>query len=90
MSQQNNKPVKSFKAGSIEASIWKQEVEKNGQTVIRHSIKLQKQFKNDKGEWQTTDCLFPEDLSKIELVIRKSFEYVSLKESADTEAGIPV
>jgi hypothetical protein len=85
MSQQNNKPVKDFKAGHCQASIWRQETEKNGQTVIRHSIKLQKQFKNDKGEWQSTDYFFPEDLPKIELVIRKAFEYVSLKESTDTE-----
>jgi hypothetical protein len=87
--QKNNKPIKSFKAGTIEASIWKQEVQKDGQTVVRYSVKLQKKFKKDKGDWQATDYFFPEDLPKIELVVRKAYEYVSLKE-INTEACIPV
>lgn len=49
MSQQkDSKPVKSFSSGTIEVSIWRQEVDKDERT--RYSIKIQKQYKNDKGE----------------------------------------
>jgi hypothetical protein len=88
MSEQKNKPVKNFKAGACQASIWRQEAQNNGQTVVRYSVKLQKQFKNDKGDWQATDYLFPEDLPKIELVVRKAFEYVSLNKNADNQSGV--
>ncbi len=91
MSQENNsKPVKSFSAGSIQASIWKKETEKDGQTVVRYSVRIQKQFKNDKGEFQNTDYYFPEELSRLESVVRKAFDFISVKESKDAEEPVPV
>jgi len=90
MSQQNNsKPVKSFKAGTIQASIWRKETQKDGQTVVRYSIRPQKQFQNDEGQWQNTDYYFPEELPKLQLVIAKAFEFICLKESKDAEAPMP-
>jgi hypothetical protein len=83
MSQQNNKPIKSFKAGSIEASIWKQEVEKNGQT--RHSVRIQKQFRNKDKNYEKTDYYFRDDLPKLILVAQKAYEYCALNEIEKSE-----
>jgi len=86
MSQQkNSKPVKSFKAGTIQASIWRKETEKDGQTVVQYSVRIQKQYKNDKDEWQNTDYYFPEELAKLESVVRKAFDFISVKESKEAE-----
>ena len=91
MSQEkNSKPVKSFSAGSIQASIWKKETEKDGQTVVRYSVRIQKQYKNDKGEWQNTDYYFPEELAKLESIVRKAFDFILVKESKDAEESVPV
>lgn len=90
MAEQKNKPVKSYKAGSVEASVWRQEVEKNGHTILRHSVCIQKQFKNKEGKWQNSNYFFPEDLPKLELVTKKAFECVSLKESEEIGEDIPV
>ena len=84
MSKQNSKPIKSFSAGSIRASIWRKETEKDGQTVVRFSVRIQKQYKNDKGQWQDTDYYFPEELPKLESVTRKAFEFISVKESKES------
>ena len=88
--QEKDKPIKSFSAGSIEVSIWRQEVNKNGQTIVRHSVKIQKQYKNDKDEWKKTDYYWPEELAKLESLVRKAFDFILIKESKDAEETIPV
>jgi hypothetical protein len=92
MAQQNDKtkPIKSFKAGNIEASIWRKEVEKDGQTVVRHSVRIQKQFKNEKGDYENTEYYFRDDLPKLILVAQKAFEFIALTESKNPEEELPV
>lgn len=91
MTQQNNdKPVKSFKAANIEASVWRKEVEQNGKINVRHSVRIQKQYRNKDGDYEKTDYYFRDDLPKLILVAQKSFDFVTLKESADTGEDIPV
>lgn len=90
MTKQNNKPVKSFKAANIEASVWRQEVERNGQIVMRHSVRIQKQYRNKDGDYEKTDYYFRDDLPKLILVAQKAFDFIALKESVDTNEDIPV
>ena len=88
--QEKDKPVKSFSAGKIQVSIWRQEINKDGQTIVRHSVRIQKQYKDDKGEWQNTDYYFPEELAKLESLVRKAFDFILVKESKDAGESIPV
>lgn len=88
--QENEKPVKDFRCGNIQASVWKNEVEKNGQTVVRHSVRIQKQFRKDDGDYQDTNYYFRDDLPKLILVAQKSFEFISLTESKGAEETVPV
>jgi len=91
MSQQNNsKPIKDFRAGGVQASVWRNEVEKGGQTVVRHSVRIQKQFRKEDGNYEDTNYYFRDDLPKLILVAQKAFEFISLKESKDAEESIPV
>jgi hypothetical protein len=91
MEQQNNsKPIKDFRSGGVQASIWRNEVEKNGQTVVRHSVRIQKQFRKEDGNYEQTEYYFRDDLPKLILVAQKAFEFISLKESKDAEESIPV
>ena len=91
MSQQNTKPIKDFRAlGNIQASIWRNEVEKDGQTVVRHSVRIQKRFKKEDGGYEDTDYYFPHDLPKLALVAQKAYEYIILSESKDAEEAVPV
>lgn len=86
MTEQNQgKPIKNFRSGGIQASVWRNEVEKDDQTQIRHSVRIQKQFRNDNGDYQDTNYYFRDDLPKLILVAQKAFEFISLSESKESE-----
>ena len=88
--QEKSKPLKDFRASNIQASVWRKEIEKDGQTVVRHSVRIQKQFRNDDGDYQETDYYFRDDLPKLILVAQKAFEFIALTENKETEESIPV
>lgn len=89
MAQQENQPVKEFRVGGVKAAIWKDEIQQDGRTVIRYSVKVQKSYRDKAdGEWKTTDYFYPADLPKLLLVAQKAFEFVSLKESEE-DANLP-
>ena len=91
MSQQtNSKPIKDFRAGNIQASIWRNEGQKDGQTVVRFSVRVQKRFRKENGSYENTDYLFPDDLPRLALVTRKAYEYIVLSESKEPEEAVPV
>jgi hypothetical protein len=91
MSQQNSsKPIKDFRAGNIQASIWKKEVDQQGQNVIRYSVRIQKQFRKEDGNYENTEYYFRDDLPKLILVAQKAYEHIALKASKDSEDQIPV
>lgn len=82
MAKQGNPPVEEFEAGTIRAAIWRNELEQDGRPVVRHSIKIEKRYRaRQTNEWTSTDQYFPDDLPKLQLVVAKAFEYVSLKRS---------
>jgi hypothetical protein len=82
-------PDKDFRAGTVSASIWRKEVEQNGRTVVQHSIRIQKRYRDKDGNWKDTDYFFANDLPRLVLVAQKAFELVALTESADEE-DVPV
>jgi len=90
MAENSSKPIKDFRSGGIQASVWRNEVERDGQTLVRHSVRIQKQFRTEDGDYENTDYYFRDDLPKLILVAQKAFEYIALKESRDAEESIPV
>ena len=78
-----NQPDKEFRAGTVTAAIWRNEVEKDGRTVVQHTVRVQKRYRDASGEWKTTEYFFPNDLPKLRLVVEKAFEHVSLKGSEE-------
>ena len=89
MAPENTKPVKTFRAGGIEVSVWKNEVQQDGQTIVRHSVKVEKQYKN-KEEWQKTDYYFPDELPKLRSLLQKAYDFLMVTESKQPEEPIPV
>ena len=84
MNEQGNALVQEFKAIPVRAAIWKREVEQNGRTVIRYSIKVEKQYRDKQtGEWKSTTNFFPEDLPKLRLVASEAYRFVTLRTSED-------
>jgi len=82
--QQSQQPIKEFRVGGVRAAIWRREVEQDGKTIITHSVKIQKTYRDKTtDEWKTTEFFYPADLPKLVLAAQKAFEYVSLRESEE-------
>ena len=83
MTKQASPPVKEFQVGTIQASIWRNELKQDGGAVVRYSVKIEKRYRRRQtDEWTSTDQYFPDDLPRLQLVVAKAFEYVSLKSSS--------
>jgi hypothetical protein len=91
MAQQNDKqkPEAEFRAGLISASVWRNEMQQDGQKVSRYSIRPKKRYRRDDGGYETSEYYFPEDLPKLILVIQKAYEFTTLKERKDLDESVP-
>lgn len=76
-----NLPEKKFRAGAICATVWKNHSEKDGKDTEYRTVSFDRNFQNEKGEWNTTHSLRVNDLPKAVLVLQKAYEYVSLKDN---------
>jgi hypothetical protein len=76
-------PIKEFKAGGVKAAIWRKDVEQDGRTFARYSVRIQKSYRDKAGDWQVTQYYEPRDLPLVALLANKAFEFISLKESQD-------
>jgi hypothetical protein len=93
MTQQDkpSPPIKEFRAGNLEASIWRNEVQADGRARTRHSIRIKKQFRTEDGSYQDTNYFFPSELPQLALLANRAFEYVVLSEdSPDSDEPGPV
>ena len=78
MNQQ--KPIKEFRIGAISAAVWRnEETQSDGNIRVNHSVRIQKRYRNQEGEWQNTDYYFANDLPRLQLVVAKAFEFVQGK-----------
>ena len=83
-----NKPEKTFKIGAVRASIFRNFIEKNGQTIPLPKVVIEVRYKDKTGQWNGTNSLSLNDLPKATLALQKAFEYLmEHKESQPAEAG---
>lgn len=79
---EKNIPEKKFVAGAVSATIWKNTAEsKIGKEISFETISISRNFKNDKGEWKSTNSFRLNDLPKATVVLNKAYEYLTLKEA---------
>lgn len=74
-------PVKSFRAGPIQATIWRNPARnKEGKEIEFTTVSFERQYRDKEGNWKTTHSLRINDLPKASLVLRKAYEFLSMKE----------
>ena len=81
--QKKLQPVKEFKSGGVSATIWENEGERNGENVVRHSVQVQKRYRDRDGEWKNSSSFFESDLPRVLLVVQKAYEHIALSERGD-------
>lgn len=69
MSENKNKPTKSYRLGNVEASVWPNKSPKDGS--IYFSFNFQKSFKNKDGDWVQTGFFNRGDLADLAILAQK-------------------
>ena len=85
--ERSNRPVKDFRSGGISAAIWRNETEQNGHTVVTHSVTIQKRYRDKDAVWHDSSSYFVGDLAQLELVVRKAYEHLALRETEEAESS---
>ena len=71
-----SKPETVFKIGAVRASIFRNTIEKNGQSIPLPKVVVEVRYKDKTGQWQGTNSLSLNDLPKAILALQKAFEYL--------------
>jgi hypothetical protein len=92
MTQQNDKskPIYSIRAGHVEASVWRNEFQHDGQIKTNHSIRIQKHFRKKDGSYEKTDTYFLDEIHRLITVAQRAYEYAVMTENKDPEDEVPV
>jgi len=77
---QPNQPVTTIRAGGVKATVWENQ-SKEGNTYF--SVSVTRSYK-DGEEWKDTGTYYRDDLPKIELVVRKAYEFIQLEVDRQT------
>jgi len=85
MSETKNLPEKKFSTGAVTATIWQNlGRNKTGEPVEYRTVSFQRRYKDKEGNWQSTNSLRVNDLPRANVVLQKAFEYLVLKENANS------
>ena len=81
-----NIPEKKFRAGAISATVWKNQGQNQDKEQITYkTVSFERNYKDNKGNWQTTSSLRINDLPKAVLVLGKAYEYLALNDNNTEE-----
>lgn len=77
-----NRPIKEFRVRNLSMAIWENEgTSRDGRTVTRHSITLNKRYQDQQsGEWRDSSSFFPDDLPRLRLLLDKAYEHLLLSD----------
>ena len=79
-------PIKKYKSGQIEAAIWENEREVNGNIVSFRTVSLRKSWMDKENIWRdATIQLRRNDLQKVILVLQKVQEELLLQHEEEGE-----
>ena len=77
--QKGHGPLKSFKSGALQVTIWENEnLTNEGQVIAIKSVTFERRYKDKNGEWKSTNNLKANDLPKAALLLSKAYEYLVL------------
>ena len=84
---ESKKSRRTFRAGSVRASVWDNEVVINGQKTNVPKICVDRRYKNQEGEWLSSNHFSINELAKLQTVVRAAFDYLVLAGPEDGLAG---
>jgi len=89
-----SQPIKTYRAGGISAKIWEnQTIKPDGAVSVYHTISIERSYQDKEGNWKSTNSLRINDLPKAQLVLKKAYEALVLREVEPAHSlagGIPI
>jgi len=80
-----NPPVKKFKVGCVNATIWKND----GERGPMFSAKFERRFKDAEGEWQSSNSFLLGQLDDLAGAIELTKSYIPLTKRVDQNDNPP-
>lgn len=80
------KPERVFRMGAVRASIFRNTLEREGESVPVPKVIIEVRYKDRTGKWQGTNSLSINELPKAILALQKAYEYLV---SSDAEESRP-
>ena len=79
-------PEKKFRAGAVQATIWKN----SGQKGSYRTVQLSRSYKDKNDVWKNANSFRVNDLPKVIIALNKSYEYLVLNKEETPLAKDPV
>ncbi|MBT4482601.1 MAG: hypothetical protein HOC71_02875 [Candidatus Latescibacteria bacterium] len=82
---EKNKPIRTYKAGGVKASVFENKAEYNGKQTTMYRVALDKTYKDSNGNWKSTSSFnATTELNRAILVLQKAYEFcVKLEEKTN-------
>ena len=80
-----SKPERVFKAGAVRAAIFRNEISKQGRTILLPKVVLEVRYRDQAGEWKSTNSLSLNDVPKAIMALQNAYAY--LLENREGSAG---
>ena len=80
-----NQPKQKFRAGSVSATIWENEVKVKGETKTFFTTGIERSYKDKDDKWQSTNTMRVNDLPKVLLVINQAYKFLVMDNKKEEE-----
>lgn len=81
-----DKPKIELRSGAVRLAIWENtKTNRNGEEYTAASGKIERCYRDEKGEWQSTSSLNQRDLLDVAALCRRAYEMLSIKERTPAE-----
>lgn len=79
----SEKPIHTIRIGAVKASIWEN---KGAEGKTFHTTSVVRCYKDENDQWRESASYLPDELPKVELAVRKAFEFIQLDVQEKREA----
>jgi hypothetical protein len=71
-----SKPEKVFKMGAVRASVFVNDIVRDGKPVALRKVVIEVRYRDKAGQWQGTNSLSINDLPKAITALQQAYEYL--------------
>ena len=72
-----NRPLASFRFGSVSAAIFAEEIQKDGKLLTLPHVSLERSYRDPQGAWHYTHSLRTDDLLFGSFALAKCYEFLA-------------